>query len=216
MDAAALAVIWDERESVGCGELVVGEREVLEAEFVLYKIDETEGVLLGFLESLGTLLGCHFNDVEIVVIALNGPVYHIFSTGEPSVGNHHLLAPHSVGLGGVYAEVVHGTTGIEVGVIALGALYCGVGSVIFEDGNVGEVLDYAVFLERGNIFACVEAAFHAYIVFHARHFGNIAEFGGINHHARSDFIHARGAFHGGNPALPVATEGCNRRFALDA
>ena len=200
MYAARLTMIGYKRQLVGCGELIIGNTECVESKLVLHEVDEAHSVVLCLVESRCTLLGSHFYEVHIVVVALDGPVDHIFVVWQLAVGNHHVATPHAVGFFRVDAELVGTAAGKFGAVVTLGARNCHVAVIVLENCHVGDVLNDVVCLLGRNVLVCHLAAFHTHVIFHSAQFCHVAKFGSINHHA--GFHHAVGLSFGRNSCVP--------------
>ena len=88
VDAAAFAVIRNERQTILGGIFVIGETEVVETEFGLQEVDKSESELAGFGKLSLAGLTVEIDDVGIVIIARHRPVDHIFVIGELAISDH--------------------------------------------------------------------------------------------------------------------------------
>ena len=77
MNAALLTVIWDERQFVGCGKLIIGKVQIGKPQFMLHEVQETHREVFGLSQLLRALLAVGLYYIKVKVISLNRPVNHI-------------------------------------------------------------------------------------------------------------------------------------------
>ena len=154
--APPLAVVGQVGQPVRRVEFVVSDAEAAVSQLVLDVVDEAQGLLPRRFEGRCALGMGKFHHVEVDVVALLGPVDHVFASRHTAVFEHPVGAVHPF-----RREVV--TPGELRGVVARRPLDGSVraGPVVLEDGHHREVLHRVVGLGRSQLFARVGAGVHA-------------------------------------------------------
>ena len=181
VQAPPLAVVRQVCQSVRGAELVIGDPQVAETQFVLDIVDEPQGLLAGGAQRGVTPGIGHLDDIHVDVVAVDRPVEHVFAIGQAAVVEHRLRRnrlPRS-GLAGrseLRRVVPFGAGDGLVGTLA----------VILEDGDESQVLHDVVRLGRRQRLARVGTGVHPDAVGRAAHGQRIAQVGGIDRNACRD------------------------------
>ena len=141
VDASRLAMIWHQREKVVGREFVVGETQSVHAELMLQEVDISQSLGLCFLKSFLSLLGRHLHKIDIDVVSGHGPVDHIFSVGQLTVGHHirrRVVLPYIIGIG---AELVLACACKFLRIIILRLGHRDIAAVILEYGHHRYILN---------------------------------------------------------------------------
>ena len=184
-------MIREERESVFCRELVIGNAEVLHTELGLDEVEEAKGEVLRLCICLLPFARGHIYAVDIVVISVYRPVDHILSSRKPAVGDHHLSRPESLAcLKRLNCQRI--VTGIckHLRIIAFRSIYSHIGirTVILQDCDIGQVLDDVIGSFRSYGLPCLRGSFHTYAVLHSAGFSDVTELGGVDEHVGCHYI----------------------------
>ena len=143
-------------------------------------VDEAECLFARGLHRLETLLEGKFDDVQIEVVAVDGPVDHEFAAGHAPVVEHELRGDRLSGRrlarpGELRRVVPFGTRDRAVGP----------GAVVLEDRHDGQILHDVVCLFGGQRLARFGPGVHAHTIGGAAQRQGVAEVCGVDRHARS-------------------------------
>ena len=181
----------------------------------LYIIDKAQRDLLGPFVGLLTLSCCGIHHIIIIVIPLNGPVDHVFSTGQTTIGNHLVDRPHASRLAGLRATVVNGRASIVCCIIVLGPRDGGIVAHVLQDGDIGHVLNDGQCLLGSHVLACDRPCLQPHVIGHPHHAGHIAQLGGINHNLAIECLQARWSGQCRLPQLSITPQCCQSALVAD-
>ena len=136
--------------------------------------------MLGIFQCFFTFLASHFNQVNIIIIAFYRPIYHILIIRKLPICYHHFLRPYTIRFFRCDTYRTGARTSKFIFIVSFRTRNRHILTVIFQGCNVCNILDYIIFLFRGNIFFSIMTAFHADIIFHTAHFCYITQLRTIN------------------------------------
>ena len=179
-------MIWEESELVFCRKLIISQAEVLHTKFCLNEIYERQSEVLRLCICLSTLLTGHFYGVDIVVIAINRPVDHIFPVRSPSICDHHLRGPQSLTSLRLSAILIE-TTVVEWSWVIPFRFFnshISIRTIVLQQRHKREVLNHIIRLGRSDRLSCIRRRLHADFIINSASLGNITELCSINQDIR--------------------------------
>ena len=175
-------MIWNERHSVFCRELIVSKSEMLHAIFSLDEIDETQRKILGLLICLPPLGRSHFNSIDVVVVAVDRPIDHILAVRCTSVSYHHILTPDCLTCFRNRILRIDRTVIERSRIISFRLLYghISIRTIILEDGHTCKILNDIICLLRCYGLPCLRRSVHSYLILNSACFRHVTELRSIN------------------------------------
>ena len=149
-------MIWNQRKTILCRELIVGKAEMFHAKFGLDEVHKAECEVLGSIIRLLSFSLGHLYGVHIIVIAIDRPVDHILSVRSPSVCDHHLRSPQGLSCLHLCVLWIDSTVVVLGWVISLRHIngHVCIWTIILQHGHHGEVLNDVISRFRSNGLAC--------------------------------------------------------------